>query len=232
MKRLLYIVPMILILAFSILVNLAAVSLAANQAGWSDGLKWAVGLGTFLIISCSIFALWKWYQKGLPAEVKAQKMGWKDLGINFLFYLLGRLVAVVGTLANNAYTGQEMSANDQAIHKLVENLGGGFPFYAVYFLITIAILGPIMEELAFRGFMVQFFFKKGPHWLAAAVTSAVFSFLHLGENPNIVEFSMYFAMGLVMYLAYARRGNLKDSILLHILNNAPIALLLGVMYLG
>lgn len=232
MKRLLYIVPMVAILAFSLLVNLAAVGLARNQAGWSDSLKWVMGLGTILIVMAGIFALWKWYQKGVSAEVKAQKMSWKDLGINLLFFLLGRLVAVVGSLANNAYTGQEMSANDQAIHKLVENLGGGFPFYAIYFLITIAILGPIMEELAFRGFMVQFFFKKGPHWLAATVTSSVFAFLHLGETPNIVEFTMYFTLGVVMYLAYARRGSLKDSIMLHMLNNAPGAILLGILYLG
>ncbi|WP_409372417.1 CPBP family glutamic-type intramembrane protease [Streptococcus acidominimus] len=35
-----------------------------------------------------------------------------------------------------------------------------------------------------------------------------------------VEFILYFSLASVLYLSYARRGEIKDLILVHILNNA------------
>ena len=96
-------------------------------------------------------------------------------------------------------------------------------FFALLFVATIAFIAPIMEELIFRGFGTAFFFKNNQKVLPAIVTSVVFTLPHIAQ---LTEFPIYFALGLVLYLSYARRGNIKDSMLVHILNNLPMAIIL------
>lgn len=96
-------------------------------------------------------------------------------------------------------------------------------FFALLFVATIAFIAPIMEELIFRGFGTAFFFKNNQKVLAAIVTSVVFTLPHITQ---LTEFPIYFTIGLVFYLSYARRGNIKDSMLVHILNNLPMAIIL------
>lgn len=64
------------------------------------------------------------------------------------------------------------------------------------------------------------------------VTSSLFGLIHLSMQPTIIEFLMYAALGALMYHCFARRGNLKHAILLHIFNNMPIALVLGIQALN
>lgn len=65
--------------------------------------------------------------------------------------------------------------------------------------------------------------------VAGLVTSLVFALPHA---TNIVEFVMYTCMGILLFVTYQRRGNLRDSILLHIFNNLFPAITLLLMGLG
>ena len=44
---------------------------------------------------------------------------------------------------------------------------------------------------------------------------------------------MYTSMGMVFYLAYSRRGNIKDSMMVHMIHNSiiGIAILVGYFYI-
>lgn len=67
--------------------------------------------------------------------------------------------------------------------------------------------------------------------VAGLVTSLVFALPHA---TNIVEFVMYTCMGILLFVTYQRRGNLRDSILLHIFNNlfpAITLLLMGLEFI-
>lgn len=169
--------------------------------------------------------LWRKYQGHLTDEQKEMKIGWKDVGFALLFFLVGRFIAIFGTLLNMYLTGQEMSANDAGIQTLGRLMTLEHPFFALLFPFTVAVVAPIVEELVFRGFGNVLFFKKPVSWLGAIVTSLMFAIPHINA---LTELPLYFMMGLLLYAAYARRACLKDAILVHFLNNLLVAIVLLV----
>ena len=207
-----------------VVTNVTPMILIRFQSDLGGGVKWFLALAYAAVVIFSITWLWKWYQKGVPAEHQHQKIGWKDFGILMLFYLAGRVVAVAGTELNNLVSGNQMSMNDQAIFGLTAGLKEGFLPFTICFLLAIGLVAPIIEELVFRGLASQLLFSGGNKWLAAMVTSLNFGLLHA---TNLIEWIMYTGLGIVFYLAYARRRNIKDSILLHMINNIPSAILLA-----
>ena len=97
-------------------------------------------------------------------------------------------------------------------------------FFALLFVATIAFIAPIIRinfpSVLGLGLLFLRIIKKV---LPAIVTSVVFTLPHITQ---LTEFPIYFALGLVFYLSYARRGNIKDSMSVHILNNLPMAIIL------
>lgn len=176
-------------------------------------------VGFFFIIR----ALWRSYQKYLTIEQKELKFSWKDVGYAFLFFLAGRILVIIGSLLNLYLSGQEMSANDMSIQMIGGQMSMAHPLFSFLFLATIVFLAPLVEELVFRGFGNVLFFKKSVSWLGALVTSLIFALLHVS---SWTELPTYLVLGLIIYAAYARRGSIKDSILVHVLNNIPMAILL------
>lgn len=90
--------------------------------------------------------------------------------------------------------------------------------------IYICLLGPILEELIFRGVLLEGLRKYGS--LFGIIMSAVlFGLMH----QNIVQCLPAAAIGLVWGYIAVKSGSLIPSILLHILNNTMSAILLVVM---
>lgn len=88
-------------------------------------------------------------------------------------------------------------------------------------IVTVGILGPIIEELFFRGFVYGCLRKYGGVF-AAIMSSLAFSMLHL----NFVQGIPVFFFGLVFCWAYRRTASLWIPIALHITNNM-VALIAG-----
>ena len=178
----------------------------------------------YLILVFLIFrSLWRRYQKRVPEEKKKFKQSGKDIGFAFLFFFFARVAAIAGVYLNLILSGNSQTSNDSAIQGLGGMMSSQHIFFALLFVATIAFIAPIMEELIFRGFGTAFFFKNNQKVLPAIVTSVVFTLPHIAQ---LTEFPIYFELGLVLYLSYARRGNIKDSMLVHILNNLPMAIIL------
>ena len=155
--------------------------------------------------------------------IKVLSFSWGDFGKALLFFLAARVVAVLGTYLNIFLTGQSTTSNDSALQSLGKIMSVNHIFFALLYVVTVAIIAPVIEELVFRGFATIFFFEKDQKISAAIITSVIFALPHISKWT---EFPLYFAMGLVLYAAFARRGNLKDSIAVHILNNTPAALVM------
>ncbi|WP_373756483.1 CPBP family intramembrane glutamic endopeptidase, partial [Streptococcus ferus] len=130
-------------------------------------------------------------------------------------------IAVVGSLTNHIFTGQTTSANDAALASMTSLFDKGFLLYTILYLLAIAFVAPFMEELAYRALPAELFFEGRLKVLTGLVTSILFGLPHASNLP---EFIMYSLIGAVLYLAYQRRGNIKDAILLHVLNNLPAGL--------
>lgn len=84
----------------------------------------------------------------------------------------------------------------------------------VLYGITIAVIAPIVEELLFRGMIMQSLRKYGNGF--AVVASALMFGLYHG---NFVQMVFAFIAGLVMGLVVVRTGSLWTSILIHFINN-------------
>ena len=176
-----------------------------------------------VIVFFAIRTLWKRYQTHASENVKSLSFSWGDFGKALLFFLVARVVAVVGTYLNILLTGQSTTSNDSALQNLGKIMSVNHIFFALLYVMTVAVIAPIIEELVFRGFATIFFFEKDQKIVAALITSIIFALPHISKWT---EFPLYFAMGLVLYAAFARRGNLKDSIVVHILNNTPAAIIM------
>ena len=83
------------------------------------------------------------------------------------------------------------------------------------FLLLALFVGPIMEEVVFRGYLQSSLAKKIPLWAAVLITSIVFT---VGHSPMIL-WPMYFLYSVTWGWILVRTGSLKMAILIHVLNN-------------
>lgn len=83
-------------------------------------------------------------------------------------------------------------------------------------LLTVAVLVPCYEEVAFRGVLLEAAGKYLPFWMANGIQAAAFASLHEGWT----RFPTYFAMGLLFAWAARRTGGLIVPMLAHAANNA------------
>ena len=105
-------------------------------------------------------------------------------------------------------------------------IGGGSQMFAhiqetgssigmVCFLILALVVGPVMEEVVFRGYLQSALARRIPTWAAISITSLLFM---AGHSP-IVLWPMYFVYSIAWGWIFARTGSLKIAIAIHVLSN-------------
>ena len=85
----------------------------------------------------------------------------------------------------------------------------------IYGLITVAIAAPILEELVFRGIILDGLLKRRSPLSAILISSFLFGFVHL--NPW--QFIAAMILGMFIGWVYYRTKNLFYCILIHFTNN-------------
>lgn len=84
-------------------------------------------------------------------------------------------------------------------------------------ILGIAIIGPIAEEVVFRGAICRSLLKQGvPTGLTILISAIIFGLIHV--NPAQVLYAFF--MGLALGYIYCRTGSLIPTIITHILNNS------------
>jgi membrane protease YdiL (CAAX protease family) len=81
--------------------------------------------------------------------------------------------------------------------------------------LAIVVIGPIVEEMLFRGYLQTALSKRMKPWLAIVVASCAFAAIHL--QP--AAFPMLALVGGVFGFLNYRTGSLRVSMALHMLNN-------------
>ncbi|MBB1063592.1 CPBP family intramembrane glutamic endopeptidase [Limosilactobacillus fastidiosus] len=115
---------------------------------------------------------------------------------------------------------QTETANNQSLMAIL----GGNPLVTVVFVISAVVLTPIAEELVFRGVLMNMFFKSNTFWPKVILSGIVFSAGHL--STNIISFLLYCVMGMTLAYVYWKSGDIRNSMLLHGLNNLVAVLLM------
>ncbi|WP_295745303.1 type II CAAX endopeptidase family protein [uncultured Limosilactobacillus sp.] len=135
-----------------------------------------------------------------------------------LKWVVGGYVAILigeGVLSRLNYLlyHQTSTANNNNIAQLM----GNNPVTVITMGLTAVILTPIAEELIFRGALMNLFFKDGSVLWQVILSGVVFGSEHASTNP--VSFLIYVYLGMVLAVVYVKSGDIKNSMLLHALNN-------------
>ena len=164
-----------------------------------------------------------------------QKFKLKDIGINIGWAVLLRVLALAFSYLLHITTGSGQSENDKMLlgdanHQISDasQLPQIFPF--LMFILTFSILTPYLEELIYRGIFKETLFSRAAFWLPLILSSLIFALQH--SVTDIISILMFMFMGIIFYLAYSRRGNVRDSMMVHMIHNSTtgIILLIGYFY--
>ena len=91
----------------------------------------------------------------------------------------------------------------------------GSMFGMIGFLVLALIVGPVMEEVVFRGYLQSALARRMPTWGAITITSLVFM---AGHGPLIL-WPMYFMFSVAWGWVFAHTKSLKAAIAFHSLSN-------------
>jgi len=85
----------------------------------------------------------------------------------------------------------------------------------VFFTFFVAVLGPVMEEIFFRGFAYKAFRTRYGVSRATLATAAIFSLLH----ASLIGLVPIFVLGIFLTILYERTGSLVPGIVAHMTHN-------------
>lgn len=97
---------------------------------------------------------------------------------------------------------------------------------SVWGMLSIAVFGPITEELVFRRVMIDDITRKtGKPWVAILISSVLFGLIHM--NPAQIAFAI--PVGAVFGWIYVKTGSMLPGLVGHIINNSIAVLELRLM---
>jgi len=151
---------------------------------------------------------------------------WDDLKVGFKLGLVGIALTVVAAFAWTRIVG----ANDatSAINSLVD--GGRMPLFdAMVMFVYVWLIGPICEEIIFRGLLwgaIQR--QRWGRWAAFALSTAIFAVSHLEPLRTVLLLVIAIPIGLARF----RTGRLPASVVAHQMNNFLPALTMLLVAMG
>ncbi len=137
----------------------------------------------------------------------------KDLWLIVKCYALAIILEIALNNLNLMVNHQVSSKNNDLIMQLLARNR----LILVVMTISMVCLSPILEELVFRGYLMDAFFGPRHFWWPILTSGLVFASGHLVSN--LISFAVYVSLGMFLGYAYEKSGNLRTSILMHALNN-------------
>ena len=109
---------------------------------------------------------------------------------------------------------------NSVIHITDDYIISDIPLFTL--ILTTGIMGPILEELLFRGIVYNRLKIYLSHKKSVIITSILFSIMHL---PNIINVIYTFFLSFILIYLYDKYKSLKISILFHIIINITVIFL-------
>jgi uncharacterized protein len=86
-----------------------------------------------------------------------------------------------------------------------------------FIFVAVALLAPLLEEIVFRGAMIERFGRKYSYKAAVLVSSVIFAILH-------IDIAGAFVFGVVTSLIYLKTRSLYIPVMIHLINNGMIVI--------
>ena len=165
-------------------------------------------LQTFLI---SFIVLWM--KKEIPLNLKFPKWKWFYLYFFLLVILLSILEAWVKNIFHN-FIVLAPSVSNVKLPSSVYLKGAGIS--SILFFIYAIGTGPIKEEVIFRAYVMNAFFKNNKYHLDVLLSGLLFGVAHLVfRYRDPISFVIYFVYGLFFAGIYKKYKDIRLVILLH-----------------
>ncbi|EHC01598.1 CPBP family intramembrane glutamic endopeptidase [Streptococcus suis] len=173
-------------------------------------LQFYLGVVFIAIFSCVLLR-----QQGFGEILRFRCFSWKTVGV----VILGFLALIAWAMVVHELFPKP--ANELAINEK-QYLGVELLLFNIY----VTILGPIGEELVFRGLVMKNFEKLFHSYLGVIVSASLFSLGHvLLFGWLVTDFIIYFGMGAIYALVFKKSKTIYPAICLHILWNSFIQLI-------
>ena len=108
------------------------------------------------------------------------------------------------------------TSNQIALNELTEMTGRQ---ELPYLLLIVCLLGPITEELVYRGVLMNTFLKDSPWYGDVLLSACVFGYVHVSSGLTPLAFFPYASGGAICAFLYRKTHSLYYPILLHIMIN-------------
>ena len=108
------------------------------------------------------------------------------------------------------------TSNQIALNELTEMTGRQ---ELPYLLLITCLLGPITEELVYRGVLMNTFLKDSPWYGDVLLSACVFGYVHVSSGLTPLAFFTYASGGAIVAFLYRKTHSLYYPILLHIMIN-------------
>jgi len=167
-------------------------------------LTWMIFVGGYVAVT---FILFTYLQRRHPER----KIIWRPKGKEINTIIIGFIVMMSAKMIIGSFITQQ-TANDAAIEKLFK-ISVNTSFMMAFMT---AIAAPVVEELVFRGFLMDYFFTDQPIF-AILLSGLIFGSIH--ASTNFISWLMYVVMGIILAATYNKEKNLAANISLHFLNN-------------
>ncbi|TPR14166.1 CPBP family intramembrane glutamic endopeptidase [Apilactobacillus timberlakei] len=173
----------------------------------------------FLMIGIAYFSYKKHGRNDLKRPIT--KSNWKFI---IIAYVLSHVIeGVLSSLSTLTYH-ETTSGNQQGLQDMLSSN----KLTVVLMIFGIVIFSPILEELVFRGYLMDALFSPKFKWLPIIISGLLFGLAH-NTGLNIFFFLIYAQIGFFLAYVYQKTNNLKVSIALHVLNNLISAILMIMM---
>lgn len=152
------------------------------------------------------------YKEGLEEWKKSVT---KTMIIILVMYILKIILTIIASIPLGIFFPEYESVNSNNIAEIIKILP------APIILIALGVLGPIVEEMVFRGILVGKLKKYIPSTVCVIVSSMLFMFIHVHvfTFQELLYCLPYFVTGLLYSILYLKTKNITLSMILHITNN-------------
>lgn len=165
------------------------------------------------VLTICLFAKVKW------APISRNYLRSKPWGVFFWAAVLA-----LGSILPSEWLVEQMQYNmPEATEKLFEQIMGKPTGY-----LAIGILGPLAEEMVFRGAVLRTLLKMMDgkwHWVAIIISALIFGAVH----GNAVQFVHASVLGLLLGWMYYRTNSILPGVIFHWVNNTVAYVMFNIM---